>query len=159
MALLATLYIEEDDADERRGAPRRSVGRETTLRQAGLATTVTLYDLSSTGASIETATPLSCGESVTIGLAGVGRFGATVVSQASSRYGCQFDRPLSADATDRAFRADPVVLGAFGETDSAALPDLPMAERYPGFVRIGLPVLGAVAGWAAAIHVVEQLWR
>lgn len=153
MALTATLYVDNDPA-ERRLSPRRSVGAETTVRRSGTACDAILHDLSDTGASVETTVPLAPGATVTIGLPGVGRVAATVMTTTGSRAGCRFVEPLSFDALRQAFASESVIVGAFGGA-SATIVDEPDVGKYPGYVRVGLPVAGAVGGWLLifqAIH-------
>ena len=153
MALTAMLYV-ENDAGERRGSPRRGVGAETTVRRSGAPVRAILHDLSTTGASIEAAVPLAPGSTVTIGLSGVGRFAATVVTLAGTRAGCRFNEPLSFDAIQTAFASDPVVAARFGD-DSAAVIREGTDEKYPGPFRVALAVVGAIGGWVLIFHAVR----
>jgi hypothetical protein len=154
MTLAAMIYVDQDagmQADDRRIAPRRAVGQETTLRRQGAPVHAVLHNLSSTGASVETAVPLVPGSTVTIGLAGAGRFAATVVSANGLRYGCMFAQPLPDGALHDAFATDSVVVGPFGGAQTTRyFPSAPV--KYPGIVRLALPVAGAVGGWTVVAY-------
>lgn len=152
MALAAKIYLAEDSG-ERRAAPRRSVEHGTTLRLSGLPFDVVLHDLSETGVSIETAVPMPDGGTVTIGLPGVGRFEARLISRTGSRYGCRFAEPLSAAEAAAAFRTDPIVTGAFAVAarSSSNVPER-NGPKWPGAVRVALPAGIALGGWAMIIE-------
>ena len=155
MPLAATVLLEED-LSERRVTPRRVVGQETTLRRSGIPTDAYLHDLSATGAAIETSASLAEGAVVTIGLPGVGRVAATVVSTDGSRHGCRFETPLPPSALAAAFGRDPIVFGSFGGeavAPASTVFEPPVVEKYPGFVRVALPIGGALLGWASIIYV------
>lgn len=157
MALTASLYFAQD-AGERRAAPRRPVERGTTLRLSDLPVDVVLHDLSETGASIETVVPLANGTTVTIGLGGVGRFEAQVISRTDSRYGCRFAVPLSAKAVASAFRTEAISAGAFV---AQPVPSCRVVQedgvKWPGIVRIALSTGIAIGGWITIIGFVRRL--
>lgn len=99
---------------EARRAARRRTNAPSTLRANAMGPIDTfVHDISATGARIECEARLALGDSVSIGLAGVGQVRAIVVWQRDGQYGLDFVTPLPPEEADRAFAGGTVIsLGA-----------------------------------------------
>ena len=109
MPMLA--YFEEREPE---GDRRRSVRRALRLGAAAGGATVTIHDLSLTGALLETSVPMLVGAEFEFELPHAGRIKAAIVWNSGEYYGCQFNLPIS-----------PAVLSA------ALLQSVPEDERVP----------------------------
>jgi hypothetical protein len=96
MPMLA--HFEELSSTDRRGFARRALmlGVETG------AESVTILDLSLTGALLETSIPMLVGSSFEIDLPHAGRVEAVVVWSGGEYYGCQFELPITPAALSAA---------------------------------------------------------
>ena len=93
----------------RREEDRISVGRACVLRAAGRPPVHSaLLDLTRHGCRIRTGHPLAVGESVRLGLAGVGTIEASVVWSEGTQYGCEFIGSLRPGAVSDATRGNVV---------------------------------------------------
>ena len=99
---------------EARRAIRRRTDAPSTLRGSSTGPLDTfVQDISATGAKIECSAELALGDSVSIGLAGVGQVRAMVVWKRDGQYGLDFVVPLTAADAERAFAGGTVIsLGA-----------------------------------------------
>jgi hypothetical protein len=88
MALLATLH------DHRRAAERQALDADATLRVDGRPLDALIANISASGCLFVCSTPLEIGDTMTIGIAGVGRRLARVVRAEGQRFGAAFDPPL-----------------------------------------------------------------
>lgn len=109
MPMLA--YFEEREPE---GDRRRSVRRSLRLGAAAGGATVTIHDLSLTGALLETSVPMLVGAEFEVELPDAGRTKAAIVWNSGEFYGCQFNLPIS-----------PAVLSA------ALLQSAPEQQRVP----------------------------
>ena len=83
---------------DRRGAARRRL-------RLGLGTgdkSVTIHDLSLTGALLETSQPMLVGAAFEVELPQAGRVEGSIVWNSGEYYGCQFDLPISPSALSAA---------------------------------------------------------
>ncbi|WP_162236177.1 MULTISPECIES: PilZ domain-containing protein [unclassified Sphingomonas] len=101
--------IIEEQFVGRRDDDRVSVGRACVLRAAGRPPVHSaLLDLTRHGCRIRTGHPLGVGESVLLGLAGVGTVEATVMWGEGTQYGCEFIGTLPSGAVSDATRGNVV---------------------------------------------------
>ena len=73
---------------------RRSVRRALKLGGGNADQSVTVHDLSLTGALLETSVPMLVGQSFEVDLPQAGKIDATIVWNSGEYYGCQFDLPI-----------------------------------------------------------------
>ena len=112
MGIAARLTVEPDTQVIR--APRRSVGADATMRDAGgYATDVVVLDLSTTGCLVETSSELTIGSIVRIGISGVPSVPGRIVRQTGNRYGCEFFEPLDPAHVETAGALQTVHWGEF----------------------------------------------
>ena len=97
MPMLA--YFEER---EPAGDRRRAVRRALCLGSATGGTTVTVHDLSLTGALLETSVPMLVGAEFEVELPHAGKVKASIVWNSGEYYGCQFNLPISPAALSAA---------------------------------------------------------
>ena len=90
MPMLA--YFEEREPN---GDRRRSVRRALRLGAATGGATVTIHDLSLTGALLETSVPMLVGAEFEVELPHAGKVKAAIVWNSGEYYGCQFNLPIS----------------------------------------------------------------
>lgn len=136
---------------DRRSSPRRAIDHGSTLRTDDRRPIdVIVRDLSGDGLCIDTDHPLALGNTVSIGLVGIGSVAARVVRRTPSGYGCELLRPLARDVAQAAFQASPVVAGAF---PSFLLPAAADGEplSWPLTFRVGLILAAAMLGWAGIV--------
>ena len=88
MAMLATLH------EHRRAAERQASEAGATLRVDGDPYDVLIANISVSGCLFVCAQELEVGDTVTIGIAGVGRRDARIVRALDSRFGAEFNVPL-----------------------------------------------------------------
>lgn len=157
--LHAKVHVADDHAssdagsDERRaGSDRVAVQRPSTVRAEDFRPRdVVVEDLSSTGFRFVSATPVTIGTLLHVGLGGSGMSQARVVRADADHYGCEFVRPLSEDQLARAFTDSSVLAGAFPALHVA--PVMPYRDdRWPGAVRVAAGLGAATVTWVA-------LWR
>ena len=74
---------------------RRSVRRALRLGIDGDEQSVTVHDLSLTGALLETSVPMLVGQTFEVQLPGAAKVDATIVWNSGEYYGCQFDFPIA----------------------------------------------------------------
>jgi hypothetical protein len=87
---------------EAKGDQRRSARRSLRLGVAAGTDTVTIHDLSLTGALVETSAAMLVGATFEFDLPHAGEIQATVVWNSGEFYGCQFDQPISSAALSAA---------------------------------------------------------
>lgn len=143
MALKATLEParngESHSIDSRRG-PRRTLKLHTHgVSQRGIASNVTIHNLSAAGLLIETDLELVPGDRLAIGLPDVGPVGAEIVWMSERLYGCAFEQALGEAALAaselRSEPGEPQLTG--GETSKFAASHVP---------PIAPPIKAPVAG-------------
>lgn len=155
MGLLAKVQVL--DSAERRAAYRRDVDGGSTVRVSGaFPHDVEVLDFSMTGARFSSPMAFDVGVPISIGLAGAGVSRAWVVRRDGNTYGCEFETPLSPARAALAFGLSSVVqFNAPGELQLGAHP---VTTRWPGGVRFGLLLIGAVAAWAGAIFLFRAIF-
>ena len=97
MPMLA--YFEEREPE---GDRRRCVRRAMRLGSAAGGATVTIHDLSLTGALLETSVPMLVGAEFEVELPHAGSVKAAIVWNSGEYYGCQFNLPISPAALSAA---------------------------------------------------------
>jgi hypothetical protein len=97
MPMLA--YFEERAPD---GDRRRSVRRALRLGATAGGGTITIHDLSLTGALLETSIPMLVGAEFEVELPQAGKIKASIVWNSGEFYGCQFNLPISPAALSAA---------------------------------------------------------
>ena len=153
MAIAATLF--DAAAADRRGASRRSIDRNSTMRDLtdGAPHTVLVHDLSCDGLQLETSLDLVLGSEVSIGLPGVGTRTVRVVRRDGALYGCRFAAPVSPALLSEAFAASPVIEVPFARASPDAFPE-PYVRKWHPVIRIGLMLGLGIAAWAIIVHLV-----
>lgn len=116
MPMLA--YFEEREPE---GDRRRSVRRALRLG-AGSADSITIHDLSLTGALLETSIPMLVGAEFEVELPHAGNVKASIVWNSGEFYGCQFNLPISPAALSAA------LLQSTPAREAKAQPVDPVAE-------------------------------
>lgn len=117
MPMLA--YFEERAPE---GDRRRSVRRALRLGTSGGSGTITIHDLSLTGALLETSIPMLVGAEFEVELPQGGKIKASIVWNSGEYYGCQFNLPISPAALSAA------LLQSTPGNAPSALPLDPLAE-------------------------------
>ena len=117
MPLLA--HFEERSPE---GDRRRSARRALTLGTGTAGESVTILDLSLTGALLETSVAMLVGAEFEVDLPHAGRVEATIVWNSGEYYGCQFSLPISPAALSAA------VLQSAPASDAGPAPANPLAE-------------------------------
>jgi hypothetical protein len=91
---------------------RRSIRRALKLGVPGSDQSVTVHDLSLTGALLETSVPMLVGQTFEVELPQAGKVDAAIVWNSGEYYGCQFELPIAPSALSAALlrspAADPV---------------------------------------------------
>ncbi len=148
--------MDTQESQDTRRAERRQADQPSTLRGNGSSEPQDswVHDVSSTGMRIECRAELAIGEEITVGLAGAGATRAHVVWRNGNEYGCQFDKPLSAEDATHAFQGSPVVrLHQFGQRSVPTPP--PVDPQTADMLRLieDQPTRGRfwMAGIAAAM--------
>lgn len=131
-----------------RAAPRRPIGLPATVRLGGAPYDVLVRDLSASGFSASMPVAARLGETVTLGLPSLGVVEAVVTRQEGLTHGFSFVRHLTSDDVQRVQCVDTVHAGAFGATVATNWAE-PVIEKWPGVVRVGLILAGALGSWAA----------
>ena len=149
MAIVATLF--EVPAGDRRGAERRPVDRNSTIREVdrGEPHTVLVHDLSCDGLQLETPLDLPLGTELSIGLPGVGTRTVRIVRRDGELYGCQFATAVPPGLLSDAFAASSVIEVPFART--APFPE-PHVRKWHPAVRIGLMLGLGITAWALLLH-------
>src|SRR6058998_3333603 len=101
---------------------RRSIRRALKLGVPGSDQSVTVHDLSLTGALLETSVPMLVGQSFEVDLPQAGKFDATIVWNSGEYYGCQFDLPIPPSVLSAA------LLKSAPEREAGDAPPDPLAE-------------------------------
>ena len=96
MALLATLH------DHRRAAERQALDADATLRIDGRPLDALIANISMSGCLFVCSERLDVGDTVTIGIAGIGRRRVQIVRALGARYGAEFEVPLDQVEIDAA---------------------------------------------------------
>jgi len=134
---------------------RTSVQRRTTLRdEGGTASDVILEDLSLTGFRMSSTDTVVPGQSILVGLEGVGVRAAKVVWSKDDAAGCEFDNPISRSEMDATMNASVVIANAFAFTKAPAEEDAPELAPQPGLSRrrrCAIILLAATACWGTFI--------
>jgi hypothetical protein len=157
MALTAQLVRDDRRAD------REALDVDGTLRGVeNTPTDVVVEDLSATGFRIRTHAGLNLGETVSIGIPGIGRRQAEVIRRTEGGFGCAFVEPIDPRLVAAPLTAQPVVTGDFGGLDVEAvrrwsLDNPPHVEPLSRGQRI--LVLGGlgVVGWLAVLGIASLL--
>lgn len=158
-------YVIQLQCVERR-ADRRSLNRTSTLRSVdGRPVNVHLEDLSVTGFKISADFELAPGETVAIGLAGVGVRSAQVIWAADGKAGCAFDQPLSSLELRETEEARTVIEGAFSSRlqpvplmDQDARAADPARPRLRARTRIAIVAIASLASWALFLAIGMMIW-
>jgi hypothetical protein len=154
MAIVATLI--EAESPERRGAERRPIARNSTIREltGGEPHTVLVHDLSCEGLRLETSLDLAPGTELSIGLPGVGTRTVQVIRCEGGLYGCRFLTPVPPALLSEAFAASSVIEVPF--TRAASFQQSPFPEphvrKWHPAMRIGLMLGLGIAAWALLLH-------
>lgn len=130
-----------------RGHDRTFVDIAGTLRDsASTAMDVVIEDVSLTGFRIQPGPDLTIGESISLGVSGMGVRAAEVIRQGAYGYGCEFSYPLAVAELDAVLAGKSVDPIPFPRVLAAvAVP--PAQDRYPRKLRM-LGALGlAAASW------------
>ena len=106
---------------EPRSGRRRSTQRALKLGAGEAEHTVTVHDLSLTGALIETSVPMLVGQTFEVDLPEAGKMDATIVWNSGEYYGCQFELPIPPSVLSAA------LLKSAPRTNGSAIAD-PLAE-------------------------------
>ncbi len=123
MAILAQL--QEADASERRGAPRRRLKLETKgATPSAPQIRVMVHDLSVSGLLIETFAQCSVGERLEVQLPQAGAAEALIVWSSGRFFGCRFVQPISTAALSAALLSSP----AYSPADNAELVSIALGE-------------------------------
>jgi hypothetical protein len=163
MGIAARLY------QDGRWAERHPVELEATLRDSDWAPVdVTIEDLSHGGFRVVAGADLSVGDTIALGIAGIGTREAKVVWGTAGIYGCEFATPLS-DADLRTAVSGPSATPiAFPKTPLPS-PQLtpPMVEgwdapaseeKYSVRTRLAIIVGSAVIAWMLVFAIGYGLW-
>ncbi len=129
---------------------RTLLQRRTTLRDAeGKPTDVVLENLSLTGFRMSSTEPLASGQSIMIGLEGVGVRSAKVVWVDDDVAGCEFDHPITDAEMDGTIHANVIVENRFGSSEPSAEPQVEIVNvPYASSRRRFTIVLGAaIVSW------------
>jgi PilZ domain len=147
MGIAARLY------QDGRWTERHRVELEATLRDSDWAPVdVSIDDLSNGGFRVSAGIGLVVGESIALGIAGVGTRPARVVWGANGAYGCEFAVPLT-DAELRTAFAAPLAQPIAFPKSPPPLPSLPglssehMDEKLSVRTRVVVIAVGAVIAW------------
>lgn len=116
---MVAYFEERQPVPDRRRSPRRALRLGAAAGDAG--ESVTIHDLSLTGALLETSVPMLVGSTFEVELPHVGNVEASVVWTSGEYYGCQFALPISPAALSAA------LLQADAEPSPDGMPD-PIAE-------------------------------
>jgi hypothetical protein len=137
-----------------RGARRRSVQLQATLRIDGKPVDASIEDLSSSGFSAVLAERLAAGARVQISSPSLGTHQACVVRVDGDLFGFAFDRLLPQPTVDAAKSVETLHIGPFAN-DAAEVVALsrdhlaePSIDRWPGGLRLAILVGGGLSGWA-----------
>jgi transcriptional regulator with XRE-family HTH domain len=95
-------HFDEQDAADERGAPRRTLRLSVEGRSEAGEGAVTVHNISATGLLIETALPLSEGDSFAVDLPEAAGTSAQVVWASAPMYGCRLDTELGTAALSAA---------------------------------------------------------
>lgn len=156
MALNAKLYQTD------RSAERHSVNLDGTLRDSSMAAfDTTIEDLSATGFRTLPITALDIGETISLGLSGLGLRKARVVRAEARGYGCEFLMPLGVDELKVALSgvsSEPIPFpaSAFATGLSADMPE-PFVEPFSKRTRLAVAASLVVASWGGVIGVMKLL--
>lgn len=103
---------------------RRSVRRALKLGIGGSEQSVTVHDLSLTGALLETSVPMLVGQTFEVELPQAGKVDATIVWNSGEFYGCQFDLPIAPSTLSAALLRGPPAAAVEGPDPVAELREL-----------------------------------
>ena len=144
MALLATLY------DSRRSDERQAADVGATIRVDGSPVDALIVNLSASGCLFVCSEPFEVGDTMSIGIAGVGRRPARIVRALGSRFGAEFAEPLTVvelrtavSASDESVIAFPLVTPVSSDIEKTAL----HYEKYSYRVRQGIIASLVVTSW------------
>ena len=162
MAIPARIISEGVAPDgARRAAARFPVDLDATLRAPpGQPHDALIEELSRTGCLVTSSHPLTIGERLSIGFAGIGLQPAEVVRQQDTRFGCAFVTPLTDDMLDRARRSAgtaPTTLPVTPLPSPTTESPEPVVERFSPFTRILIAVGGATLAWGGVAAAVIAL--
>ena len=153
MALLATLH------DHRRAAERTPLDAEATLRVGGRPLDALIANISASGCLLICSEKLAIGDTMTIGIAGVGRREARIVRAEGQRCGAAFAAPLLRSEIDAVAAMPGDTIVSFPGTlppsreDGSPFPTHPMSR----LTRLAVIAALTAATWGvvvAALHLV-----
>lgn len=146
-AIVGTLYRGDRQAD------RFGVNRRSTLRAGpGHAVDAIIQDLSACGCRIHGQFSLRPGETIQVGLAGVGARTATVVWSDGDVAGCEFAQWLSYEEIKQTSTAQTLIDVDFRGTENAiSTSDVAVQPRLKFRARLGLILAGGLFGWLTLI--------
>ena len=145
-----------------RAAERRSAGFDSTLRDAqNLPIDISIVDLSRSGFSMQTVPGCEIGDSISIGIPGVGTRTAWIVRDDFGLMGCSFGTFLTENELARALAREISSLVAFPGAACLASdlnsfePDItPYSRRTRVVLLIGIGLLS----WAAVVSAVSAIY-
>ena len=154
-AIVGTLYRGDRQAD------RFGVHRPSTLRAGpGHAVDAIIQDLSACGCRIHGQFSLRPGETIQVGLTGIGARAATVVWSDGDVAGCEFTQWLSYEEIKQTTTAQTLIDVDFGGTEKAvSTPGVAVDPRLRFRARIGLILTGGLLGWLAVMAVAVAAFR
>ena len=144
MALLATLY------DPRRSDERQAADVSATIRVDGTPADALIVNLSASGCLFVCSEPLEVGDTMSIGIAGVGRRPVRIVRALGSRFGAEFEEPLTlvelraaVSSTDDSVITFPLI----SPVSSHVAETVYQNEKYSYRVRLGIIIFLVVTSW------------
>ena len=144
MALLATLY------DPRRSDERQTADVGATIRVDGSPVDALIVNLSASGCLFVCSKPLEVGDTMSIGIAGVGRRPARIVRALGSRFGAEFEEPLTlvdlrtaVSATDDSVIAFPLIMPDVSPIEETSI----QFEGYSHRMKLGIISCLVVMSW------------
>lgn len=151
MALLATLH------DHRRADERQALDVDATLRVEGRPIDALIADISASGCLFVCEEVLNVDDTVTIGIAGVGRRQARVVRVQGCRFGAVFETALLRSEIDAVVAMPDDVMVSF-PLPIATLPEDPPLSATAGLslvLRLAVIAGLAAATWGAVILIIH----
>jgi hypothetical protein len=144
--------------DHERAAERQVLDADATLRVGGRPVDALIANISTSGCLFVCADPLAVGDTLTIGIAGIGRRPARVVRALDTRYGAEFEVPLSPEDMEAAASAQREIVVPFPMTIVSPAADDDEVASAPALAvstRMAIVAGLAVATWAVLIPVLH----
>jgi hypothetical protein len=140
-----------------RGAERSDVHLDATMRDAGWTPTdVVIINISTSGVLLEVSADIPIGESITIGIAGIGLVPSRVVRRHGRTLGCEFRTPVAAARIAEATQAQTVVALPFlsGPLRIDAEARWSRRTRLAILLMAGISAWGTVAAILVLVHAI-----